>query len=686
MNRPFVVGIDLGLSEQAEARAAAAAHTGASLARVRFTLGGRPFPDAQYLEHTARQIAAVRAAGLAVLAVIDGHLTVAPAGIGPVGTATADLLAAAWADELVANASALATAIGPDVAWWELLPAPNAGTPANLAPGRWAELVARLTRALRSAAPGAAVATGGLVSDESDDGVEYLRAAWLAAETLGSWPAGHPPMDAVGVRLAILPDGGSSEEAVSSALRHRVQRLGQALAGLTGPTARPTAILVTGVAWDAERAGETAQARNLWVALDTLSTEATVCGAVWDGLQDHAADRSGLYRATGLDPDSRRPAWQALSDFGLYLRQIAPASEWLEPPGGSADAPLTAGGTAPDLAEDASAALWARLATDEGLPEPDVFPPPLEAPPVTQPPAPTAGPSAADEVTPIVVPPAPEPTLPQPGPAAVAAGVAALASAGAATPDEAEAGSPAPVAEEAERTHLPPAPDEPTPSVTAEAAPVAPGPVVDSPAPPPGPAVVAGGLAALAAASGGEASQADVAPEPPGAPPELTPVGEALPVGDVTAPPAGPEAAEAMAPVEIVFRMPTVAEVLRDLGLTDADVAGALAALALEHGDVDGLRPGEYRVALARPTAPVAEAPIEQSLPVAYTNQQVISALYRAGGGSWALFERAGLALADLAGHRNAPYIGPPPAELGDLTAEERQAVTRALAEVTMPA
>ena len=85
--------------------------------------------------------------------------------------------------------------------------------------------------------------------------------------------------------------------------------------------------------------------------------------------------------------------------------------------------------------------------------------------------------------------------------------------------------------------------------------------------------------------------------------------------------------------------------------------------------------------------APVAPAPVTAP-PVAVppvpprsatTNQMMISALYRAGGGAWGLFDRAGLSLRDLAARRTQPYSGPPLSAMDGLTADEQEAVQREL-------
>ena len=306
MIRDELMGLDLGLADGAAARAPAAAACGARLARLRFGLGQRSLLDAALLEAARQEVAGVRAAGLGVLAVVDSDLTVAPAGAGAFDERPYDMLARAWVEEMVANAAALAAALGPEVQLWELLPAPNAGQPARIAPARWAELVARLAQAIRAAAPGAEIVSGGLTSDELDDGVDYLREAARAGATTGAWPAGRPPVDHVGLTLAILPDGGAAEDAVDAAVRERADRLARALAQAITDGGEAPGLLVTGIGWDAARTGETVQARNLWSALDSLTTTRSVGGVVWTALQDDERGQVGLYRAEGLTPADRR--------------------------------------------------------------------------------------------------------------------------------------------------------------------------------------------------------------------------------------------------------------------------------------------------------------------------------------------------------------------------------------------
>ncbi|MFQ5459170.1 MAG: hypothetical protein ACE5EL_00085, partial [Anaerolineae bacterium] len=73
-----------------------------------------------------------------------------------------------------------------------------------------------------------------------------------------------------------------------------------------------------------------------------------------------------------------------------------------------------------------------------------------------------------------------------------------------------------------------------------------------------------------------------------------------------------------------------------------------------------------------------AEAP--KGEPAAYTNQDVISAFYRVGGGTWDVFEGSGLSLGSLARARRDPYRGPPIDTMDTLSAEDRAAVLRELA------
>ncbi len=75
------------------------------------------------------------------------------------------------------------------------------------------------------------------------------------------------------------------------------------------------------------------------------------------------------------------------------------------------------------------------------------------------------------------------------------------------------------------------------------------------------------------------------------------------------------------------------------------------------------------------PVAPLAPPPRP-----AITNQMMISALYRAGGGAWGLFDRAGLSLRDLAARRTQPYSGPPVSAMAGLSTDEQEAVQRELA------
>jgi len=320
------IGLDLGTAAEAGARASAAAAAGAGIARVRFPLGDRAQPDEAFLHTAQSAVAALRRAGLQVLAVVDGSLTVAPEGMGAFAEHPPEALARAWREELTANAGVLAEAIGEQVCAWEVLVAPNVGSPPRIAAVRWAELLADVVVSIRAATAQATIVSGGLVSNESDDGVDYLRQVYRTAEEAGLWSPAAPPFDRLGLRLNLYPDGGHSEEAVGAALIERTHRLWRVLEQIEGTdSATRRGVFVTGLLWDAARTGEEVQARNVWTAFNTLSADPIVHGIIWTGLTDGPTLASGLYHGTGLEAESRRPAWQAFNDFALYARQISPA-------------------------------------------------------------------------------------------------------------------------------------------------------------------------------------------------------------------------------------------------------------------------------------------------------------------------------------------------------------------------
>lgn len=478
------IGLDLGFSPEAGQHSATVGSAGSSWVRVRFALRDRTGLDEGFLNSARAAVDALRAQGVRVLAVVDSDLTVAAGGAGAFAEPPLEPLASAWTTEFTGNVARLADALGAQVAAWEVLPAPNAGLPQRIAPGRWAALLSAVAVAIREHLPEAMIVSGGLVSDESDDGVEYLRAACAAAAESGLWRAEALPIDALGLQLALFPDGGPSAETVAAALGERTRRLWRVLESVEG-TERATqhGVLVTGVGWDSARCGTEVQARNLWTALDTLTSDPLVHAVIWTSLLDSIAAATGLYDGADLSTAGERPAWRAFNDFAQYARQISPA---------------------------------AALMADVG------------------------------------------PALP--------AGVGAVAVAAA----------------------------------------------VASVEPPPG--------------------------------------------GD-----------------EIVFRIPDAAEVLSTRGLEGAHLEAALAAVINKYGGYEWLPPGEYRITLPRDEPPAA--------PANYTNQQVISALYRAGDGTWSLFERSGLVLGELASRRNDPFAGPALESLGALTEAERQAVLRELQE-----
>lgn len=721
MTRIDRIGLDLGPALAAETLGAAAAEAGADLVRVRFALGDRPEPDGAFIEAARGTTEALRAAGLRILGIIDSDLTVAPEGMGAFAESTPGPLARVWIEELVANAAHLAASLGDRVSAWEILPEPNRGRPARIAPARWAELLAAVGAAMRAVQPQATLVAGGLVSDDDDDGVDYLRAAFRAAREGHLWPKGVPPFDALGIVLRILPDGGASEDAVASQLGDRTRRLWRVMEQVEGEaTAAARSIFVTGLAWDADRSGPDVQARNVWTALDSLTSDPVVRMVVWSALNDARAPGGGavgLYAGASTDPADRRWAWNAFNDFALYARQISP-SGWSE-----------------DLLAPAPAQTEASPAQGAAFAEPE--------PPLTEAAAAAAALSAAEAMPAAELPSAAgiesgTESLPETLPESGAAWVAAAASLAAAWPSggaegledaqsqtEAEATSEGPAVElplaGAALAGLPPeeaavaqapasevaldalaaqysAPDSVSDSVTDSVSEVAAAELPASEAVAPLETEPLGHLPmesapmaaepAEAASVAFESAEERFQPLDPYGGPEL-PDGDwdggwdpedaamSLAVGraleerpDLVAEAVG----DALAEGETVsFVIPDAAEVLRGQGFEGPRLAAILEALRFKYGSHEWLPPGEYCVRLADAPAPSAAA----TPPV--TNQQIISALYRAGGGTWDLLERTGLQLSELTAHRNLTYQGPDVAAMEGLSAEERGRVAREL-------
>lgn len=129
MTRVDRIGVDVGTPADAAALAATARETGAAMVRVRFALGGWTEPDDGFIAAARSAVAAVRAAGLQVLGVIDSDLTVAPEGMGAFAAGPQGALAVAWASEMSENAARVAAGLADLVDAWEVLPDPNRGAP-----------------------------------------------------------------------------------------------------------------------------------------------------------------------------------------------------------------------------------------------------------------------------------------------------------------------------------------------------------------------------------------------------------------------------------------------------------------------------------------------------------------------------------------------------------------------------
>lgn len=747
MTRVDRIGVDVGTPADAAALAATARETGAAMVRVRFALGGWTEPDDGFIAAARSAIVAVRAAGLQVLGVIDSDLTVAPEGMGAFAAGPQGALAVAWASEMSENAARVSAALADLVDVWEVLPDPNRGDPPRIAPDRWAALVAEVAARVRQAAPGAVVVSGGLVSDDADDAVDYLTAALRAAAEARLWAPGALPIDGLGIRLGVLGDGGTSGDMVAAIVAERARRLWRVLERFEGTAAAEACgIYVTGIGWDAAKVGEDIQARNVWAALNALTSDAKVYTVIWQGLVDAPAGGAmGLFRGTSTAPMDRRWAWNAFSDFAAYARQITPAAgaeallagvdtaAHVEPPS-RVPAPAEPEPVEPGWSEPAA---LVHPAAEPGGPELDVNEAPVDvaaaAPGVVAPVAsemamadgdfdsPGWTETGADELeageveistveiaavdaeptwvepvaaTPETVEAGAEPAWDEP---AAAASEAVEPVAVEPEPIDAEASWVEPVAEESEAVDVEPMWDEPVAaeSEAVDAEPVWVEPVAVEPETVHAEASwVETPIGASTAPTTIEPPVAEAPAGAPVAPATVEPAAGIDAAAHVEPPPAGPALglpAAALAPVlptaqppedtEVVdFRIPDAAEVLRAAGIDGARLAAVLDAVRQKYGDPAWLPAGDYHVSL-RPSAPAPAAP-----PAAYTNQQVISALYRAGGGTWDVFERSGLKLGDMAARRTQAYAGPAVADMAGLSPDERDVVAHELAALVASA
>ncbi len=675
------IGIDIGHAETAPERAAAAARAGARIVRLRFALSGSSGVDDAVLARARAATKAARDARIRVLAVLDHDLTVAPGGAAGLGVSPA--VAEAWGRELAGNAERLAAALGDQVAAWEVLPGPNwrgpSGSVPRLPAARWAALLAEVATALRDGHPEAQVVAGALISDDEDDGVAYLREAASA----GGWRShAGAPVDALAVQLAVLPEGGPSEGVVAATVAERTQRLWRAAESCIAGARRPKGLWVTGVSWDAIYAGEAAQARNLWTALDTLSADPSIAAVIWTALVDQNAS-NGLFASSGsLDAASRRPAWTAFHDFATYARQISP-------PIGAATLVLGADGTTdgdealtdlpltgeivdaalPGISEARSTSDFAPLGEDD----------PTSAANDRHAQAADAQQAATD-------------ALPVGHRAHEDNEASATESSVLPTADEAYVEPPTepiatPVAQAARTVHEPDGAlddarasgDGRTGGSQSESA--IDGSAMDESA-------NAGGTDALSDADAGVGrdfaadGRADQAG--PGAG-DGDGAGDGPFVSGASSKNPTPPEDHGVSAGAVRFRMPTIAEVLSATGLSGARHAAALAEIDRRYGSREWLPPGAYDIDLPLVQDADIDDPERGASPALAsrptpTNQTVLSALYQVGGGSWALLERVGLDLATLVTGRDAPYEGPDLTRAEGLTSEQRAALARALA------
>ena len=703
MKRMDHIGVDLGLVGQAAERAAAAAEIGARVVRLRFGLGGAAELGPSFLATAREAVASLAEKGLRVLAVIDSDLTVAPDGMGAFADRPQGPLARAWVEEMLGNTDALARALVGSVEAWELLPQPNAGSTPRIHPVRWVALLEGLSAVIRAADPQARIVTGALLSDDRDDGADYLDAALAAVDH-------QLPGDLLGLRLSIMAGGSPSEAILAAGLRDRVDRLTAVLdrhAGSRADAGPAMDLWVTSAGWDAQAVGEVNQASNAWTALSALSGHPRVIGVIWCGLTDDNPNSggmaSGLYQGSTALGDQRRPAGNAFRDFSTYARQIS------------------------------MPAAAAAILRDEEPARPPAAAEPAAAIPVDS--ADITGATSALELEPQ----RPDRVEDSGGwTTAGVAGAAALATLGPlsdqdrqqgteVTPLPWEEGRPTVPADEASESeaHVPvmaapmletPELETPVVEMPLVETPVIETPVIQAPA-------IEIPRVTTPADSGtlhfhipnarevleGQGFSGD----------RLDAILEAvrrrygsyqwLPAGDynIDLSPEQSDAEEPLVRVEPpvvetpVFEAPAVEapaayvdEPLReapDLIVEESPVEAPAAHVEEPVSEAPAFAepaaPIEAPALAPYDPAPVAPAPVTAP-PVAVppvpprsaiTNQMIISALYRAGGGAWGLFDRAGLSLRDLAARRTQPYSGPPLSAMDGLTADEQEAVQREL-------
>lgn len=711
MKRMEHIGVDLGLVSQAAERTAAAAELGARVARLRFGLGGAAEMGPSFLATAREAVARLAEKGLKVLAVIDSDLTVAPDGMGAFVDRPQGPLARAWVEEMLGNAGDLARALSGSVEAWELLPLPNAGGTPRIHPVRWAALLEGLSAAIRDADPQARIVSGALLSDDRDDGAAYLDAALEAA-------GNRLPGDVLGLSLSIMAGGSPSEAILAAGLRDRVERLTQVLDRRGGDGA-PIDLWVTSVGWDAQVVGEVNQATNTWTALSALSGHPRVIGVIWCGLTDDNPNAggmaSGLYQGSTALANQRRPAGNAFRDFSTYARQIsmpAAAAALLrdeEPASPPAAEPVAAtpemgdavasGATSavkpepqrPDRVDDsggwttAGVAGAAALAALGPLSEQDRQQATEATPLPWEEREPTAPPAEA-----------PEPAADMPASEAFLVEVPAVDM----PVDEApvvEAPVVAPSVDEVPLVEAPAA--APSAPVTAPAAPLGSGPLhFHIP-----------NAREVLEAQGFSGDRLDAILE---AVRRRYGSYQWLPAGDYHVDLEAEErAAEApVAVVEtpvvevpaVVIEAPVVEAPAAVIETPVVETPAAVVETPAAEAPVVVIEPPAIEDVAAVVEAPVIETPAPPVVPAipsfaptpalapvaplappprpAITNQMMISALYRAGGGAWGLFDRAGLSLRDLAARRTQPYSGPPVSAMAGLSTDEQEAVQRELA------
>lgn len=195
---------------------------------------------------------------------------------------------------------------------WTSNPAPSVYTGGSfMYPSNFAWLLKQSYSAIKAANPGATVISGGLFSQDADNGSDYLSNTYEMGAVHAGWTLGAYPLDGVGQHLYIDPSSPTSGDKLGTSL----QAMRDAYLAYEG-TQSSKLTYVTEVGWSTANVSAVVQAQNLQTAYTTVRNIGYVGRAYWFSVQD--VPEAGLFYGLVDKNGVRKAAFTAYQQYARF--------------------------------------------------------------------------------------------------------------------------------------------------------------------------------------------------------------------------------------------------------------------------------------------------------------------------------------------------------------------------------